>query len=194
MPAVVTLSWFECFMAAQAGCMRRIEALKVGRTDRYGAVHNGCYWDVDVEGAAAEMAVSKHFNVYWEPVVRNPKTLEADVGNKYQVRHTGLPNGCLLIHPDDSGLFVLAVGLMPTFRIFGPVDAHLCKQDRWWREDTGRPAYFFPQSEFVEEGKVYEPETGDYWVYPSSWSSATRANWWRSENAPGGLDVSDPGA
>jgi hypothetical protein len=142
----VTLDYFETLQAAFAGSLRQAEAMRLGRQHRHGLTDgDGTSWSLHIEGAGAELAAAKAFDCYWRAVVADPKTLAADVGDRLNVRQTAREAGSLIIHPDDVGLFVLAIGRLPTFRLFGPVDAALCKRPEWWRTDTGRPAYFVPQ-------------------------------------------------
>jgi hypothetical protein len=142
----VTLSWLEVFQAACAGSMRRIDALKYGRVHRYGEPSLN-FWGVDIEGAAAEMAFAKLANTYWHSIARRPEELPGDVGTM-QVRCTQREDGCLILHPedDDDACFYLLTGQIPTFTVRGWIFGADGKRQEFWRTDTGRPAYFVPQS------------------------------------------------
>lgn len=146
----ITLSFFELWQAVQVGGMRNIEARRRGRPDTYGKnvseMEGG--WGVHIEGAAAEMAVAKSLNNYYEGVWREIDRSRGDVG-RVQVRSTMRANGCLILHPEDNDehVFYLVTGIAPTFRIVGSILAARGKVDRFWRTDTGRPAFFVPQSE-----------------------------------------------
>lgn len=93
-PMKVRLSWHEAAEAARAGIQRHIQALCKGRHEIYGSPSSG--WDVHIEGCAAERAVAKAYNLYWEPVVENPEELRGDVGlgmRALQVRSTWRRDG-----------------------------------------------------------------------------------------------------
>jgi hypothetical protein len=142
----ITLDHFEALQACQVGVLRNLEAINRGRKHRHG--FNGDAWAAHIEGAAAELAVSKYLDRYWIAVVPDPSLLPGDVGERTQVRCTARANGCLIVHeddPDDHG-FILVVGAMPRFKIVGWLFGREAKHPTFWREDTGRPAYFVPQT------------------------------------------------
>lgn len=147
---IVELSYFELWQAVQVGAMRNLQARRRGRPDNYGKdvtqMEGG--WGVHIEGAAAEMAVAKFRGAYWDGVWTEIDRERADVAD-VQVRSTMRENGCLILHREDrdDALFFLVVGVAPRFRIAGCIRASEGKQERFWRIDTGRPAYFVPQSE-----------------------------------------------
>jgi hypothetical protein len=137
----------EMFTAATAGVMRRLNAIKHGRQDAYGQSPLD-RWGMDIESSAAELLVAKKLGLYWNYFSEDPSSLEGDVG-KVQVRHTARADGCLLLHDRDKSdvPFVLVVGHYPALRIVGWCLGSYGKDKRYWREDTGRPAYFVPQSD-----------------------------------------------
>lgn len=140
-----TLNWHEVFHAVVVGGTRNIEAKKRGRPDAHG--YRGDGWSIDIEGAAAEMAYAKMRDAYWLAVADNFHALDGDVG-RTQIRSTARPDGCLILHPDDpdDSAFVLAIGCAPTFRFVGWGYGRDLKRREYWREDTGRPAFFIPQA------------------------------------------------
>lgn len=141
-----TLSWFELFLAAQAGVIRQIEALKRGRVHRYGFEGDG--WAAHINGASAEMAAAKVLGAYWNALARDPRSLPGDVG-AYQVRWRARESWDLIVHPDDpdDAVFVLVVGTPPTMRIVGTILGAEAKRPEWWKDPAGgRPAYFVPQA------------------------------------------------
>ena len=161
----VNLTFFEVYLAAQAGAMRRIEAIKKGRPDKYGEPSSPL-WDVDIESCCAEMAVAKTTGFYWSPAVNDPKTLPGDVG-PIQVRSTSYKSGHLLLHKadDDAQIFVLAIGRSEKWNIAGWLHARDGKKKEYWREDVRdskgkvRPAFFVPQTslnQFPLPNEVYE--------------------------------------
>lgn len=140
----VELTWFEAFRAAEAGVMRHIEALKRKRPQTYGSVNKP--WDIDIESAAAEMAVAKGLGVYWTAVAGRPENLPGDCG-QYQVRSTTRENGCLILHDRDADddVFVLVTGQVPMFTLRGWIRGAEGKNPLYLSPGDGRPAYFVPQ-------------------------------------------------
>lgn len=145
---IVELNWHEVSLAAGAGCKRYVHALAKGRSDTYGfdAAHGGG-WSIHIEGACAELAVAKATRSYWEPVWADLDDQRDDVGG-WHVRSTPRRNGSLIVHPPDpdDGRFVLVTGAAPRFRIAGWIVGREAKRLEFWRTDTGRPAFFVPQS------------------------------------------------
>lgn len=144
--STVTLTWAEVASGIHAAGMRRIYNLRNGRQPIYGEPHDP--WAADVEGALAEMAVAKHMDRYWSPASSQaPHTIPGDVG-PLQVRSTTRPNGCLILHPNDpdEAVFWLVTGSAPTYTLAGWIRGADGKLEQYWREDTGRPAFFVPQT------------------------------------------------
>jgi hypothetical protein len=143
---VVRLPIQEMRVAAYAGAERQLLHIMQGTRDAYG--YDGDGWDVHCDGAIAEYVVAKALNRFWLPVAANHRTLEGDVG-RLQVRSTRLHAGSLILHhrdPDDAG-YVLVIANPPTYRLAGWCYGHEGKRQHFWREDTGRPAFFVPQGE-----------------------------------------------
>lgn len=151
----VTLSGSETMSGALVGIMRRVDSMK--RQEAHGHV-DGDGWEIDCEGACAELAVAKYVGGYPSGSIRSWKDPDVVVpgGLGIHVRHTVLDDGCLIVRPADleegiSGLFVLAVGRAPTFKIAGcfPVEEarSLPADCPWRRAPNDRPAaLFIPQS------------------------------------------------
>jgi len=85
---------------------------------------------MDVEGAAAEMAVAKYFGVYWYPSVNSGKA--ADVKN-FQVRSTNHKNGKLIVRENDekNEQYILVTCNVQKFNIIGWIWLNDAKQDRY---------------------------------------------------------------
>ena len=133
------------FCAATSGLLRQIENLKAERYDAHKFSGDG--WGAHIDGALAELAVAKALNHYWLPVVSgDPRRLTGDVGD-YQVRSTTIRAGSLIIHPTDpdNARFFLVINTTPTYNVVGSILGSQAKDPRWWRTDTGRPAFFVPQ-------------------------------------------------
>lgn len=139
----VTLSLPELSIAAIIGVRRRLRALARQRAHKYG-MPKWDPWATDIEGAAAEMAVAKAMGWYWSD--SDAPDYHGDVRD-VGVRWTPYESGALIVHPGDpDGMtFVLVVGRAPTYRIAGCLEGFEAKDPKWWREDTGRPAFFVPQ-------------------------------------------------
>lgn len=140
----VELSAEEMRVAASTGVERRLRAIARNRQHRYAWSGDGV-WAIDIQAAGAELAVAKVLGRYWADTAA-PDT-DGDVGTGVQVRWTRLANGSLLLHPSDPDdhAYVLVTGEMPSFEIPGWCWGRDGKDERFWREHTGRPAFFVPQ-------------------------------------------------
>lgn len=150
----VDLTLQELILAAHVGIRREVSARAVGRQNAHG--FNGDTadgWSMHVEGAAAECALAKHLGGYW-PMTVGRLDLEGDVGEGIHVRSSRRRDACLILHPDDAdeGVFWLVVGQAPHFVVVGSAVGVEGKIERFWREDTGRPAFFVPQAELLPAG------------------------------------------
>lgn len=150
----VTLTFPELLQAAIAGTMRQVQNLRDVAEEKHGAKPDKD-WQVHCEGAAGEMALAKHRDVYWTG--RHGFRQEADV-RWWQVRTTPYATGCLLLHPEDrdDNPFVLVTGLNGRYTLRGWLLAADGKLDMYWgdkppdsppeKTGTGRPCYWVPQS------------------------------------------------
>lgn len=142
--AEVVLNRFEQMQAAHVGTMRRLLAIRRQRRDHYGRPAFDL-WGMDIEAAGAELAVAKLTGCFWNALADDPASLPGDVG-RFQVRYTHRPAGCLIVHRADPDLapFVLVTGRLPSYTVRGQILGREAKQQRFWREGDGRPAYFVP--------------------------------------------------
>lgn len=145
--AVITLSYDDILLAAAAGAMRNIENMKLGRKPAYGIEKSNVgEWQASIVGATGEMAVARFHNIPWHG---KGKFRGPDAGN-VQVRTTQHAGNtpCLILHPkdEDDDLFYTVRWFpgTPDFEIFKPIRAKDGKRQRYWRESTGRPAFFVP--------------------------------------------------
>lgn len=140
----VTLDWWEVVSAAEVGVRRHVANRAKQNNHRFGKPKD--LWSTDIQGALAECVLAKAIDRYWRPLVREPQTLEGDVGRE-QVRSTSRTNGCLILHPPDpdDARFWLVVGDVPTFRVIGWIRGVDGKQPEYWQQGDGRPAFFVPQ-------------------------------------------------
>lgn len=163
-PVIITLSWSECILAATAGILRRISALKEKRKEPHGPPTKP--WDCEIESCGAEKAVAKHFDKYWLAVSHNPHTLPGDVG-KIQVRSTTHDDGHLILYERDKNdaPFILVRGSLPTYELTGWCYAREGKLEQYRTTKTtgdgrNKPDSFWvpadvlqPMSEFPRENK-----------------------------------------
>lgn len=159
---LVTLSEEECMQAAVLGAARRIKSKTAGLRDNHGLT-GGKGWDLDIEGAMAEMAMAKAMGVYFDPTVGTFKAPDvvSRSGAGVQVRSTTRKDGRLIVRdpdPDDE-LYVLVISALPRFRIVGWMRGGDAKQDRYkTAPDRGprkrKPAYFVPQKDLQPFSKL----------------------------------------
>ena len=144
---IVTLTKVEMFSAAQAGCLRRINALCKDLPEPYGTPETGLF-DNDVESCGAEMAVAKAFGCYWNTYPGEFRELPGDVAN-LEVRSTKHVNGSLIVHERDKDdrPFVLVRGTMPRYEVAGWIMGVQAKKSKWIRKIRKRSAYFVPANE-----------------------------------------------
>lgn len=146
MDNVITLTQEEMTIASLVAGLRRAESKSNNRPDNHG-FDGGNAWDIEVEGAAAEMAYCKMRGQYWSASVNSFKN--ADCGTNVQIRHTQHKNGCLIVRePDnDDHYYVLVIGQAPVLRIAGWIKGSDAKQEPFKKAPNGRvPAFFVPQS------------------------------------------------
>jgi hypothetical protein len=144
----VSLTPRELGLGAIAGVYRQIGAMQNGRSEIKGAAADP--WDAHIEGALAEMAVSKFLGIYWSGT--SFRFQDGDVG-PYQVRSSRRPDAHLLIHerePDEAP-FLLVTGAAPDFTIRGWILGREAKRPEWVREGPGhKAAYWVPQGALRE--------------------------------------------
>jgi hypothetical protein len=126
---------------------RIVANLKDGREGRYGAVNGEGSFEYHWTGCLGEMAVAKHFNLFWAGALGNFDA--ADVGGIIQVRARGRSDGQLILHPkdNDAAPFVLALAPHPPLILLcGWVYARDGKKPNFWKDPAGgRPAFFVPK-------------------------------------------------
>jgi hypothetical protein len=142
----VVLTGCEMLAAANIGARRHIESTIKDRDS--GKIGPGVPWKSAIEGALAEMAVAKHFNMYMDPALG--KFGEADVGTLH-VRSTKWPNGKLRIGKEERvGRYILVIGDLNTWHIAGWIDAEDGRRPEWLyaiKEDRPEPNFWVPQKE-----------------------------------------------
>ena len=144
----VSLSTYEQELAYFVGSLRRKSSrMKKGQRglEEYDETK---LLNMDVEGAACEIAAAKAFNRYWHGSWDVDPSLP-DVGKNIQVRGTHRPEGRLILtdRSEDDQFHVLVVGKMPHYRVCGYIKGSEGKKERYRQAPAGRPpAYFIPQS------------------------------------------------
>lgn len=137
----VRLEKYEMIMAAYVGLRRHIEKFDSKLKNNHGNPRFG--WHTNVEGACAELAVAKHFGVYWDGSVNTYKA--PDVCG-WQVRHTELDDGSLIVRDDDANdqAFVLVTGQAPEYELRGWLYGREAKRAEWHYR-SGTPCWMVPQ-------------------------------------------------
>jgi hypothetical protein len=141
----VTLNRSEIMRAIAVGVDRNLDNIFNDRHHRHG-FDGGNGWDPHIEGAAAELALANILGIPWDGNLGN---LDADDVGHFQVRQTRYSSGKLRAHPDDKDhrAYVLMTGLIPTFSFGGWLLGRDCKKREYWcAPQSGRYAYFVPQS------------------------------------------------
>jgi len=153
----VTLTDDEVTHAACIGTYRRLRALHRRRVEPYGSPVDA--WEVDIEGAAAEFAVSKALGLPWRyEVVDDLSDTPVDVGDNVQVRWTKYDNGHLTIYPRDrnSDIFVLVTGRIPDFSLRGWIDGVEGKRIGRYGIDPRGNAFWIEASSLRNMNKLVE--------------------------------------
>lgn len=160
---IVRFTKDEMLHGAMVGCTRQIDNAYSSINNAYAARHS---FDANVLGALGEMAVAKHFGLYWSGNLGNFKA--KDVGGA-QVRATDTPDGCLIVHPpptsgrkgdkpDDPFIFVRLEWDGPTFWLCGWMTGRDCQRLEYWREQGVRhPAYFVPAEDLWDISSLRLP-------------------------------------
>jgi hypothetical protein len=143
-PVVVKLQKHELYMAACVGVRRRVASLDYDKSKTYGEDE----WDIDIEGACAELVVAKHLHVYWDGSIYTFKF--PDLGGDIQVRHTIRMNGRLIFRrrDDERERYVFVVGRFPNYHICGWIYGYEAKKDEFLANPNNKEeAWFVPQQE-----------------------------------------------
>lgn len=146
----VALSLHEVLIAANVGVRRRLAIIKDRSPDMYGQKPEHDGWQCHIEGSGAELAVAKHFDLFWSGHVGDYKAF--DVG-PYEVRQTPHHNGHLILqHKDlDKGdaPCILVTGSTPVFRLAGWIYGFEGLVNKYYTDKprNGRPAFWIPQSD-----------------------------------------------
>lgn len=137
---MVKLNWFEVLSGAFTGVARRIESIRRGYKNSKGFDREDV-WDIDINGACAEMAAAKCMNRYWNASINNFKN--GDVG-PYQIRLARGETPYLLFRRNDdrNAVFILVNGVAPTFKVLGWMTGSEGMQEKNLRSFGGRPSVY----------------------------------------------------
>jgi hypothetical protein len=120
-PAIVELSLKEIREGAIAGIDRQLKCRMRGTFKAKRISEQPTIWDMDIEGACAEIAVAKLLQMKWTGDVDTFKG--ADVDNFIQVRHTIKDDeyAHLFIMADDNRehAYVFVRGVCPAYKVVG---------------------------------------------------------------------------
>ncbi len=136
----------EIMQGAIGGVCRQIQNMAKGRKPAYGAGHSDD-WQKNIEGYLGEMAFAQWRGVYHAGlgVLRGPDVDGQDVRTRSSHGYDHM------LHPedDDERIFWLLTGINGNYRVRGWIQAKDGKQDRFWKDPTGknRWAFFVPVSE-----------------------------------------------
>lgn len=139
----IELSTQEIRVALTVGVERQIEDIEKKKASFKGE-SQAMAWQRHIEGALAECALAKYFNVYWS---KRPYPLP-DV-YEYEVRSTPYSTGVMPIIPEDKDdrKYFLLTGINGTYIIRGWLYGKDCKKQEWWRSLDGKrpPCFCVPQ-------------------------------------------------
>ena len=141
----VSLTNYEIFLAAMVGVRRKIASNDYSKSSTF--IDPQVWWGSDIESACAEMAVAKALKIYWDGSVNTYSAPDVGV---FQVRHTPILTGKLIVRPKDSDseTFIFIVGSSPDFEIKGYMTGKEAKQDKYLADPHGKaPCWMVPQEE-----------------------------------------------
>lgn len=162
----VVLTWAEMLIAANIGCMRNVQSLKLGRsrTDILPTHQDGgmdCAWSSNIEGAAGEMAVAKHLGRFWSGAVGE---ITADDVSGYQVKtNTSRRWDDLILRKRNRSdrIYISVLSFIAPFPgaarfiITGWINGVDAMQEKYYRDGIpGMPAYFVPRDALQPMSKL----------------------------------------
>ena len=140
----VRLTPIEIYQGGIVGIARRIDSIRRDLVNK--VPDNGSQWQIDIEGALAELAFAKALGLYAGLTINNYGG--ADVG-QYHVRHSPRPDARLIIRPEDKeeAMYALVTGLEGRYIVHGYIHGTRAKQNIYWMAPNNRPgAWFVPQN------------------------------------------------
>lgn len=144
----VILSWSEVLIAGNVAVQRIVAAKKNQWMNKH-TTSNDSEGDLNhLIGCRGEMAVAKHYNLYWPPAGGQLDVV--DVGAAISVRTRTKIGDDLAILPDDNPTlpYVLVIDQCPIMRLVGWFNGGDGKREEWFLKKF-RPGsdgiYFVPQ-------------------------------------------------
>jgi hypothetical protein len=119
MAVTITLNPDEIQYGANVGIMRSMDSIRGGFNKP--SFYQKRDWNVDIEGALAEMAMAKMLNVYWDGHIKSFKN--ADIDGQFQIKSTNHRNGSLVFRPADKEVYtyILVITDCPHYTIVGGI-------------------------------------------------------------------------
>lgn len=134
----------EQYLLTGHGMMRalRYKPQFEGRTEKRNYQHDKdkLNWiqfiDQQTHALAAEWVVSKYFQQPFDFENRNYKN-DADVGSRFEVKHTKYNHGCLILTERDrkEDIAILVTGTIPELTIIGWIPIVMAKRNKQQRSD-----------------------------------------------------------
>src|SRR4029453_15200055 len=153
----IELTFLEVGQAAYVGVQRHLRSLAKNRRQANGLMQEHTEpWSIDIEGAAAELAVARTVNQFWS--ASSEAFGPADVGGRIQVRWADSDAKRLIVHesdPDDH-VFVFVVGRAPCYRVMGWIIGKDAKRPEWFGTPNSRPPCYWVPIEHLHEWNAAE--------------------------------------
>lgn len=145
---IVAMDEVEVRIATVIAEMTAAYALRAGLKPNHGGPEAAARMDQEIRSAIAEMAVAKHYGLYYAGHVG--RLGEVDVGGLFEVRSIARERDRLIIHESDKdALPYILVRPEPGVgvHLLGWIFAKDGKQPAYLTDPTGErpPAYFVPQ-------------------------------------------------
>lgn len=155
---LIILTEDEIISAGAIGVFRHTMCLFARRGKQHYQSKKKDEWTTTIEGALAEIAVSKATGKYWSGASssRHYKA-RYDSGNA-QVRQTSAENGHLLIYEADrdEDMIILVIGQAPTYKMVGQLLVKDGKQPKYWNEGAKCPCWWVPQEDLLPPPEIIE--------------------------------------
>lgn len=141
----------DILLATEVANMRNKSQREAKRRD---GLVSGSSLGRDLQGALAELAVSRALSLPWDgkwlpiPVWDTWKIEGNDVG-KLEIRSTDRADGRLILHPSDKDFSPYVLVTSSTdhkYKLVGWVYGKDGKDNKYWRDNVPRPCYMVPQA------------------------------------------------
>ena len=151
--AQIRLTMNELLMAAIVGLNRRMKSMRKSTvTDAY-TDNKFVPWYTDIEAAAAECALAKYLNIFWDG---SEGTFKApDLGDDIQVRCSSYAQAHLIVRDKDDGAhrYILLTGEGLNWDVRGWMFGYDAKKDTYFRQSESTNAansWWVPQSDLED--------------------------------------------